>query len=198
MRVSARSSLLLLLIAAAFIAGCGGPDDPDARMAEACDRQIEEVEAEASEGNTPTAESTEERLSKITLVECAGQDIAVAAGDAAEDESEADEEGDTDTTSEEDAAEEEAPAEGDEADAAPAELDPAARSLFASTCGSCHTLSDADTSGAVGPVLDDTELDADGVADVIENGRGAMPAGLLEGEDAASVAEYVAGAAAQD
>lgn len=190
MRVIARYALPIS-IAAAFIAGCGGPDDPAASMAAACERQIEEVEAEAGEGNTPTAESTEERLSEITLVECAGQDISVAAGDA---ESAEGDEGDAESDEETDEADTDEAAE--ETDEAPAELDPEARSLFAETCGGCHTLSDAGTSGAVGPVLDDTEVDAEGIEGIIENGRGAMPPGLLEGDDATSVAEYVASAAA--
>ncbi|MCW2926505.1 MAG: cytochrome c class, partial [Thermoleophilia bacterium] len=74
-------------------------------------------------------------------------------------------------------------------------LDPKARELFASTCGGCHTLSDAGTNGAVGPNLDETTMDAAAVLSQIDKGAGAMPADLLKGEDAESVANYVAGAA---
>jgi cytochrome c551 len=70
-----------------------------------------------------------------------------------------------------------------------------AESLFVGSCGSCHELSAAGTDGSVGPSLDDTSLDAAAIEAQIERGGGAMPAGILEGEQAAMVAEYVAGAA---
>lgn len=69
------------------------------------------------------------------------------------------------------------------------------KSIFADTCGGCHTLADAGTNGAVGPNLDDTKPDADFVKSMIDNGGGAMPPGLLEGEERDTVADYVAGAA---
>jgi mono/diheme cytochrome c family protein len=68
------------------------------------------------------------------------------------------------------------------------------KSLFVTTCGGCHTLSDAGTNGAVGPSLDGRGADAALVMSMIENGGGGMPAGLLEGKEADAVAEYVAGA----
>ena len=70
-----------------------------------------------------------------------------------------------------------------------------AKSIFADTCGGCHALSDAGTSGAVGPDLDSVKPDAERVKTMIDNGGGAMPAGLLEGEERDAVADYVAGAA---
>lgn len=70
-----------------------------------------------------------------------------------------------------------------------------ARSLFSNTCGGCHQLSDAGTSGTVGPNLDDTSMDAAQVAQKIEEGGGGMPPNLLEGEERDQVAEYVASAA---
>lgn len=70
-----------------------------------------------------------------------------------------------------------------------------AKSVFTDACGGCHTLADAGTSGAVGPNLDEAKPDADRVKEMIDNGGGAMPAGLLEGEERDAVAEYVAGAA---
>jgi cytochrome c551 len=69
------------------------------------------------------------------------------------------------------------------------------KSIFAETCGGCHTLSDAGTKGAVGPNLDDAKPDEDLVKTMIDNGGGAMPPGLLEGEERDAVAAYVAGAA---
>ena len=71
----------------------------------------------------------------------------------------------------------------------------AARDTFAASCGGCHALSDAGTNGAVGPNLDSTKMDADQIEQQILNGGGAMPPGLLQGDDAAAVAQYVAGAA---
>lgn len=69
------------------------------------------------------------------------------------------------------------------------------KSLFVESCGGCHTLADAGTSGAVGPNLDDAKPDAERVTTMIDNGGGAMPAGLLEGEERDAVADYVADAA---
>jgi mono/diheme cytochrome c family protein len=67
--------------------------------------------------------------------------------------------------------------------------------LFSTNCGTCHTLAAADTSGASGPNLDDLQPDAALVAAAIENGgagSGAMPAGILSGEQAQQVADFVA------
>ena len=83
------------------------------------------------------------------------------------------------------------------------------KKLFASNCASCHTLSHANSTGTVGPNLDDAfrQDRADGVKSTsIEglvaywiqypNTQGAMPAGLLKGQDAQNVAAYVARVAA--
>jgi len=72
----------------------------------------------------------------------------------------------------------------------------AGKTAFVATCGGCHTLKDAGTSGNVGPDLDGlAPLSAEVVSKQIENGGGAMPAKLLEGQDAANVAAYVASVA---
>jgi mono/diheme cytochrome c family protein len=66
--------------------------------------------------------------------------------------------------------------------------------LFVSSCGSCHTLSAAGTTGTTGPDLDTLAPDEAQVLAAIENGgtgSGAMPAGLLEGAEAEDVAAYV-------
>jgi cytochrome c6 len=68
----------------------------------------------------------------------------------------------------------------------------AGRQLFIDTCGGCHQLGAADTSGGIGPNLDDVQPDAERVLEAIDAGPGAMPAELLEGEDAQQVADYVA------
>lgn len=82
-------------------------------------------------------------------------------------------------------------------EAAPEEAPDQGQQLFADNCGSCHTLADAGTEGAVGPNLDEltpsptVEL----VLQTIQEGPGAMPADLLEGAEAEAAAEYVAAAA---
>ncbi len=68
------------------------------------------------------------------------------------------------------------------------------KALFVESCGGCHALADAGTSGAVGPGLDDTSMDEDAIAAQIASGGGGMPAGLLDGEEAEAVAAYVASA----
>lgn len=69
---------------------------------------------------------------------------------------------------------------------------------FASSCGSCHTLADAGTSGSFGPDLDELMPDEALVLSAIAEGPGGMPAGLLEGAAADEMAAYVAGAAGSD
>lgn len=72
------------------------------------------------------------------------------------------------------------------------------RDLFVADCGSCHTLSEAGTSGAVGPDLDTLAPSQELVETAIKDGgagTGAMPANLITGKDATDVAEYVANAA---
>jgi len=66
--------------------------------------------------------------------------------------------------------------------------------LFVADCGSCHTLSAAGTTGTTGPDLDALGPAPDQVLAAIENGgagSGVMPAGLVEGEQAQQVADYV-------
>jgi mono/diheme cytochrome c family protein len=72
----------------------------------------------------------------------------------------------------------------------------AGKAAFSATCGGCHTLKDAGTSGNVGPDLDSlAPLTSERVATQIKNGGGAMPPGLLTGQDAANVAAYVSSVA---
>jgi mono/diheme cytochrome c family protein len=67
-----------------------------------------------------------------------------------------------------------------------------AKDLFASTCGSCHTLSAAATTGTDAPNLDDLKPDQATVQAAIQDGPGAMPAHLLTGAEAQQVAAFVA------
>jgi mono/diheme cytochrome c family protein len=67
--------------------------------------------------------------------------------------------------------------------------------LFAASCGSCHVLEAADTTGTTGPDLDTLAPSEEQVLSAIENGgagSGQMPAGLLAGEEAQQVAAFVA------
>jgi cytochrome c6 len=69
------------------------------------------------------------------------------------------------------------------------------KAIFAETCGSCHTLSAAGTSGSLGPNLDDTALDAGAIERIVRDGSGEMPAfaGRLSDDEIAAVADFVAG-----
>jgi cytochrome c6 len=71
------------------------------------------------------------------------------------------------------------------------------KTIFTTTCGSCHTLSDAGTTGAVGPNLDESRPPKDLVVDRVTNGQGAMPSfeDSLDAQQIEAVADYVAGAA---
>lgn len=68
--------------------------------------------------------------------------------------------------------------------------------LFRRTCGNCHALAAAGTSGEVGPNLDLVQPAAGKVLQTIENGAvgytATMPPRLLSGVDAGAVAVYVA------
>jgi cytochrome c6 len=82
----------------------------------------------------------------------------------------------------------------------PAEGDPVAGKqvfLGPSACGTCHTLSDAGTSGTVGPNLDESQPDFQLAVDRVTNGQGAMPAfsSSLSEKQIADVAAYVSTAA---
>ncbi|MBK8294888.1 MAG: cytochrome c [Solirubrobacterales bacterium] len=68
--------------------------------------------------------------------------------------------------------------------------------LFVADCGSCHTLAEANTTGAVGPNLDDLQPDAALVTSAIENGgagSGVMPANIVSGEEVQQIADFVSG-----
>lgn len=71
------------------------------------------------------------------------------------------------------------------------------KTIFTMKCGSCHTLADAGTSGAVGPNLDDAKPSQALVTDRVTNGKGAMPPfkSSLDQAQIKAVAEYVSSAA---
>lgn len=94
-----------------------------------------------------------------------------------------------------------------------ASSDEGARELFQTNCGSCHTLARGGTDGVVGPDLDERlapngPAEGDAVAGTasrvefaIKNGccskPYAMPAGILQGQQAAIVSDFVARVAGQ-
>jgi mono/diheme cytochrome c family protein len=81
--------------------------------------------------------------------------------------------------------------------AAPAGDPAAGKAVFTANCGGCHTLKDAGTSGAVGPVLDDAKPSYDKVIERVTNGQGVMPSfkGTLSDTDIKNVAAYVSSVA---
>ena len=66
--------------------------------------------------------------------------------------------------------------------------------LFKSNCGSCHTLSAAGTSGAIGPKLDGLNLNVAAVTAAMKAGPGAMPSftGTLSPAQLSALASFVA------
>ena len=76
------------------------------------------------------------------------------------------------------------------------ELQQRGRELFGLRCKNCHTLAAAKATARVGPNLDDLRPPKALVLDAIRKGRargnGNMAAGLVQGEDAEAVAQFVA------
>jgi mono/diheme cytochrome c family protein len=71
------------------------------------------------------------------------------------------------------------------------------KQIFTSSCGGCHTLGDAGTSGQVGPNLDDLKPAKAVVVRQVNNGGGQMPSfkGKLSDAQIDAVATYVSSAA---
>ena len=71
------------------------------------------------------------------------------------------------------------------------------KTVFTDSCGGCHTLSDAGTSGATGPNLDDAKPDAATVKAYVRGGGGGMPAfgDDLSNAEIDAVAAYVSSVA---
>jgi mono/diheme cytochrome c family protein len=95
-----------------------------------------------------------------------------------------------------------------------ASQDREAKSMFATNCGTCHTLAAAGTDGVVGPNLDQllvpggtnsTQLYEGNASRVLlavqcgipSGGGGRMPKGILEEEEAREVAQFVGAYAGQ-
>ncbi|HEY7631719.1 MAG TPA: c-type cytochrome [Thermoleophilaceae bacterium] len=79
------------------------------------------------------------------------------------------------------------------------------KTLFRSTCASCHTLAAVNARGVTGPDLDRIGLSPNQASiKRVENairiggtGQGRMPSGLLQGQNAQEVAEFVTTVAGQ-
>ena len=69
------------------------------------------------------------------------------------------------------------------------------RHVFAKNCSTCHTLKGANAVGKVGPNLDELRPPKPLILNAIKNGRaqgrGQMPAELVDGQDAQDVANFV-------
>src|SRR5215204_5863547 len=65
--------------------------------------------------------------------------------------------------------------------------------VFASNCGTCHTLAAAGSDGTTGPNLDELMPDEETVEEQVRSGGGGMPAfeGQLSDEEIEAVATYV-------
>ena len=68
---------------------------------------------------------------------------------------------------------------------------PDGKQLFASNCGSCHTLAAAGTNGQVGPKLDGLAVDVVTVKAAMKAGPGAMPSFSLSAADTDAIAKFV-------
>jgi mono/diheme cytochrome c family protein len=80
------------------------------------------------------------------------------------------------------------------ADAKPSDTVTAGRELFNTwSCSACHTLSDAGSSGAVGPSLDNPNLTHDFIVTRVTNGSGPMPSfgGQIPEADIGKLADYI-------
>ncbi|VXB82263.1 cytochrome c550 [Bacillus sp. 349Y] len=66
------------------------------------------------------------------------------------------------------------------------EFDPEAH--YKENCMSCHG---GDYEGGAGPALKGTDLSKDQIKDTIKNGKGIMPAGLVEDENLDAMADWI-------
>jgi mono/diheme cytochrome c family protein len=68
--------------------------------------------------------------------------------------------------------------------------------VFEQDCAGCH--GSGGEGGGVGPTLADTGLDDAAVTTAVVQGRGIMPAGIVEGQDRADVVAYVVSISSSD
>jgi len=67
-------------------------------------------------------------------------------------------------------------------------------------CGICHTLKDAGSEGAIGPILDELKPNQTRVITALNNGIGSMPSfkGKLSPEEISAIAIYVSKASSSN
>ena len=68
------------------------------------------------------------------------------------------------------------------------------KSIFTSSCGSCHAFEDAGSAGTIGPNLNESTADVAAMEEQIRNGGGGMPAfgDQLTDKQIKAIAEYLA------
>ena len=156
-------ALVLLALAAAFAAGCGGEEEvtptPDT-VSGSLPTETEPTETEPTETEPTETEPTDTEPTETEPTE-------------------------TEPT-ETEPTETEPPAEGDPVAGKQV-------FLGSSACGTCHTLADAGTTGTIGPNLDDSQPSFELAVNRVTNGQGAMPAfsGQLSEQEIADVSAYV-------
>ncbi len=187
------SAFVFVLVAAMIATGCGGPNESKALEDS---RKREENEVRLDEGSSEYAlEEQGGKGAKETETEAADAEKDAEAKDSGDKMDAGDDKMAKEDAGKKDADKKDAGDDAKESEGEATELDPEMRSKFTSTCGGCHTLADADASGTVGPNLGETTLDAAAIEEILKNGKNAMPAGLVSGDEAA-MAEYVFAAAA--
>lgn len=128
--------------------------------------------------------------SSVALAACGGGDDAAQDAEDTVDEAEQNTEEAIDEVEQgtEDAVDEEAAPEEDAGDATTAA---AGEEVYKQSCLSCHG---GNLEGGFGPALDKTgaNYSKEEILDIIHNGKGQMPANVVEGEDAEAVAAWLA------
>ena len=122
---------------------------------------------------------------KLLTVLFAAMLVLAACGGGGDDEGSSDDSGGDTTTEEQEGMDEGSEDSGGEMDSA------AAEEAFQANCASCHG---GDLGGGVGPALDSVGADysEDEIMDIIQNGKGDMPAQNVDDETAQQVAGWLA------
>jgi len=157
--------------------------------AEHAEAAVHEPTTSETTAETTTAETEATATTETTATESETTAPESETTETAETQTETTETAETETT---------AATETETGEATPGGDAAAGKEVFASAgCGSCHTLADAGSSGAVGPNLDDAQPSAELVVDLVTNGRGAMPPfkDQLSEQQIADVAAYVSSVA---
>lgn len=194
--VIALSQVLLVAFAVGFIFGhfLTGSDKVVTVSAQALVKEEQqEAAAEEAEPAEAVALAKEEEAEHLEQVAMVKQEKEAEKAEAAE----AKEGGGEEAGGEEAGGEEAAGEEGGAEEGGGESAMTAGKEIFTSNCGSCHTLSEAGTSGEVGPNLDQLKPEQSLVETQVMNGGGAMPSfeGTLSSAEITEVAEYVSSVA---